>query len=144
MSEENNLSKVEILANMKKHQAEYAKYAAMLKEIMMKDELKAREVEQMKKLESYKAKYKFFVQPDGAIREIDWEEVEKLVKQSFSTGQGYTLGFNSAGDEGLAYSYENTSSFTPMAEDESDAKKLVARYERIKEFEARIKRRSDV
>ncbi len=141
MSEEQTLTKTEILSKMRQHQAEYAKYAAMLKEITAKEELKAEEARQMKRLEAYKLKYKFLVQDDGAIKEIDWEEIEKLVRQSIGTGQGYALGFNSAGDEGLGYDHGNGSSFSPMVEEESDAKKLVARYERIREFEARSKRK---
>jgi len=141
MSEEQTLTKTEILSNMRRHQAEYAKYAAMLKEITAKDDLKAEEIQQMKRLEAYKAKYKFFVQADGSIKEIDWDEIEKLVRQSIGTGQGYALGFNSAGDEGLGCNYGNGGTFTPMVEEESDAKKLVARYERIREFEARLRKK---
>jgi hypothetical protein len=141
MTEEQQLSKTEIISQMRQHQAEYAKYAALLKEISLKEDLKAEESRQMSRLEVYKQKYKFLVQDDGAAKEIDWDEIEKLVRQSLGTGQGYALGFNSAGDEGLGYDFGSGTNFTPMVEEERDAQKLIQRYKRIKEFDLKNKRK---
>jgi hypothetical protein len=133
------MTKSELLSKMKEHQQAYAKYAAELKAISAAEEQKAYEERQLARLEEYKAKYRFFVNNDDTIKEIDWEEVEKLIKTSFNQNLGYSLGFDQNGMEGLGYGDSSGGQFIPMVEDEIEGQRFLARDKRRKEFAAKLK-----
>jgi hypothetical protein len=130
----------ELLSKMKELQQEYAKHAAELKALKEEDEQKQFQERQLSRLEAYKAKYKYFVSGDGSVKEINFEEVEKLIRSSFGQKSGYALGFDSSGMEGLGYDSGATSGhgdagyFTPMVEDETEAKRYVEREARRQEW----------
>ena len=133
----------ELLSEMREHQAAYAKLAAELKALSAADEAAALEERQLKRLEDYKAKYKYYaaVGESGDLKEIDWDEVEKLVKASFGTGAGYSLGFNEVGQEGLGHDYGNGGHFSPMFEDALEIERYKAREVRRQQFAANKKSR---
>lgn len=136
------LSKTELLTKMRTLQAEYSKYASFLKIITNEEDMRDREHRQLARLEEYRNKYKFYVQDDGSAKLIDWEDVEKLVRQSIPTGEGYMLGYEQSGMEGLGYFHQSGfTKFTPMVETEEDVRKYVERETRKKEFEARVRRK---
>lgn len=131
------MTKSELLSKMREHQQEYAKYAAEYKALSLEEEKKEFEERQRKRLEEFKTKYKFLIQDDNSIKEIDFVEIEKLVLHS----PGYALGFDQTGQEGLGYEAPGTSHFTPMVEDEVEAERFLARDVRRKEFIAKAKGR---
>lgn len=138
-------TKSEILTEMRELQQSYARAAAKLKEFSFAEDKAIYEKRQLERLEQYKAKYKFYVEADGTAKEIDWVEVEKLITTSFgsygdSKGQGYGLGSDSDGMEGLGHDNGNGGSFSAMVEEEADARKLTERLKRKEEFLARAKR----
>lgn len=135
-------TKAELLSEMKELQQEYGKRATLLKNMTFDEEMKEREARQLERLEAYKAKYKYYAQPDGTAKEIDWTEVEKLVRATLTVDPskgGYALGFDQTGMEGLGYDYVQGGSFTPMVEEEADARKYAEREALRKEFIAKHK-----
>jgi len=137
--EQKEMSKTDILTKMREHQQEYAFYATELKKLTAVDDRKALEERQLKRLAEYKIKYKLFLKRDGYTKDIDWEEVENLIRKMFDTGKGYSLGFNSEGFEGLACIYEGNVTFEPMVEDEVDARRMNEREKRRREFSSKNK-----
>lgn len=133
------MTKSELISKMREHQQEYAKYAAELKALSAAEEQKAYQDRQLARLEEYKAKYNFFVEEDGSVKQIDWAEIETLIKTSFDKVTGYALGFDQTGMEGLAYNTGNGGTFSPMVEDEVEAKRFTAREKRRKEFASKAK-----
>lgn len=131
------------MSEMREIQQQYAAVAAQLKELTFAEEKAAFEQRQLTRLEEYKQKYKFYASLEGEAKEIDWEEVEKLVRSSFvSYGKpapGYSLGFDQSGTEGLGCDYGNRTTFNPMVEEETDVKKYAARETRRLEFIERAK-----
>lgn len=140
--EEKPLTKSEILSAMRQHQQEYAKFAAQLKVLSAKEEHQARVTRQFNRLETFRNKYKFFVDiNDGSTKEIDWNEIEKLIKSTLDEADGYGLGFDQTGMPGLGASYHGGGGFQPMVEEESDGRK-VAEYEaRRREYAERAKKK---
>ena len=132
-------TKTELLSEMRELQAAYSRAAAELKAMSAAEEAAAYESRQLKRLEEFKGKYKFYAQEDGSTKEIDWEEVEKLIRSSFGTNQGYALGFDQTGQEGLGVDYGQGGAFTAMVEDEVEAQRFAARATRRKEFAAKAK-----
>lgn len=136
-------TKSELLSEMRELQQEYSKRAAILKEMTFNDEKADYEKRQLERLEQYKAKYKFYANSKGEAKPIDWEEVEKLIRSSFETygqrGSGYYLGFDQTGVEGLGCDYGTGGTFSPMVEEESDARKYAEREARRQEFIERSK-----
>jgi predicted nuclease with TOPRIM domain len=139
MSDEVQKTKTELISEMKELQQSYSKLAAVLKAMTAEEEAKQTEARQLERLEQYKAKYKFYAQADGSVKDIDWEEVEKLIKTSFGKQLGYALGFDQTGMEGLGYDYGNGGVFAPMVEDETEAQRCIAREKRRQEFIANSK-----
>lgn len=140
--EQKQPTKAEILSEMRELQQQYSAKATLLKQMQFDEEMKERETRQLERLETYRAKYKYYVQPDGSTKEIDWEEVEKLIKVTVAQDPakgGFALGFDQTGMEGLGHESGNSSAFTPMVEEESDARKYVEREERRQKFVARQK-----
>lgn len=133
------MTKSELISKMKEHQQEYAKYASELKALSAAEEQKVYQERQLARLEEYKSKYTLFVKEDGSLKEIDWAEIETLVKTSFNQSTGYALGFDQTGMEGLACDYGNGSVFSPMVEDEVEADRFISREKRRREFIARSK-----
>lgn len=130
-------TKVELISEMKELQQEYGKRATLLKSMTFDEEMKERETRQLERLEAYKAKYKYYASSDGTTKDIDWTEVEKLVRTTLTQDPnkgGYALGFDQTGMEGLGYDYVQGGLFTPMVEEESDAKKYAEREKRRIEF----------
>ena len=140
-TEEQKLSKTELLSKMREHQQQYAAYAAELKKLTAEEEHKLMQERQLSRLEEYKNKYTLYVQEDGSTKTIDWEEVEKLITSSFESDAGYALGFDQTGTEGLGRNYGNLSSFTPMVEDEVEARRYVEREKRRQEFIAKARQK---
>ena len=139
------MNKTEILSKMKEHQKAYSELSAQLKAITAEEENKELQERQLKRLEEYKVKYKFYVHlsedlSDNTVTLIDFEELEKLVKSSFESNVvSYALGFDQTGMEGLGYTVGGGTSFTPMVEDEVEAERFIAREKRRREFIAKSK-----
>ena len=127
------MTKEELVSKMRFHRSEYEKLSDEWKVFQQEENLKRHFDKQKSRLETYKAQYKFYVQPDGAMREIDWDEVEKLLA-SWDGKEGYVLGFDEHGTCGLACLLQSNESFSAMVEDETEAARLVARYERIQSY----------
>lgn len=127
-------TKVELMSEMRELQQQYSAVAAKLKDIQFAEDKEAFKQRQLANIESYKAKYKFYANDKGEAKEIDWEEVEKLVKSSFDNYgkavRGYALGLDQHGMEGLGHD----NSFDPMVEEEGDARKYAERKARQLEF----------
>lgn len=138
-------SKSELLTVMRELQQAYAKAAAELKEFTFAEDKAEHEKRQLQRFEAYKAKYTFYIQADGTAKTIDWEEINKLLTTSFASygsgkAEGYSLGFDQNGMEGLGFDFGNGNEFTPMVEEEGDVRKFNEREVRRKEFAARLKR----
>lgn len=136
------MTKQELLDQMRVHQAAYSKLAAEVKEINLKEEQETYEKRQLERLEQYRVKYKFYAKDDGSLKEIDWEEVEKLIRTSFDQRLGHALGFDKYGMEGLGYDYGNGGTFIPMVEDEVEARRYNERAKRIDEWHANFNKKA--
>jgi hypothetical protein len=130
------MTKQELLDQMRIHQTAYSQLASEVREINSQEEQETYEKRQLERFEQYKAKYKFYVKEDGSVKDIDWEEVEKLIKTSTRTLRPYALGFSQYGMEGLGHDYGTGGSFSPMVEDETDARRYIERVKRIDEWHA--------
>lgn len=132
-------TKTELLSEMRELQQQYAERAQTLKDMNFEEEKAEFEKRQLAYLEEFKGKYKFYASLDGTAKGIDWDEVEKLIRASFvSFGKdvkGYALGTNQLGVQGLGANYGDPSSlFTPMVEDEVEARRYAEREERRAKF----------
>lgn len=129
--------RTELLKSMKYHQEEYAKLASELKALKQAEQAEHDKVHQMARLEAFKAKYKFYVKD---LIPIDWEEVEKLVTVSYGRDDGYALGHDETGMPGLIVVNNGAiAAFSPMIEEEGDARKYNEREEKRREIAARKK-----
>lgn len=139
------MNKTEILSKMKEHQKAYSELSTQLKAITAEEEKKEIQERQLKRLEEYKNKYKFYVKASDdlsevSFNEIDFSELEKLVTSSFDSEiVSYALGFDQTGMEGLGHTVGNLTSFTPMVEDEVEGERFIAREKRRREFIAKSK-----
>ena len=134
-------TKTELLSEMRELQSAYSKVASKLKVITAKEEQEQLEARQLERLASYKTKYNFYIQDDGTTKAIDWEEVEKLLKTSFTSQNEYGLGFDQTGMEGLGSALGSGSGFTPMVETERDAVQYIEREKRRQDFIVKNKQR---
>lgn len=134
MEEQKPQTKEEIIKQMKFHQDQYALLKSQMNEIQRNENRELHKKRQLARLEEFKIKYKFYVTSGDPIL-IDWEEVEKLLNVSFTQDVGYALGWDDSGMPGLG----SANGFSPMVEEEQDARKYIEREAKRKEIASRRK-----
>jgi len=135
MSEEKapELTKEEVLKQMKHHRSEFERLGVEFKKFDFEESVKRHKEKQKAMLELFKSKYRFYVtmSDDNKVRTVDWDEVEKLITNSFdySKQEGYALGYDDTGMPGVFVTYYGGGGSEGLVEEESDIRKYHEREE---------------
>ena len=146
MSEEQapQLTKEEVMKQMKHHRSEYERLSSEFRKFDFEDSVKRHNSMQKNLLEKFKSKYKFYVTLDDEkkVRSIDWEEIEKLITNSYDHAkqEGYLLGYDDTGMPGIFVTYYGGGGSEGFVEEESDIRKYHEREEQRLAVQARKKK----
>jgi hypothetical protein len=133
------MTKEEILAQMKLHQAEYSKLNEQFKLLKAADEREGYVKKMNERVTAFKARYPFYANMDGTVETINWEQIEVWISGGLKDGNGYGIGWDDTGMPGLGYADYSGGSFRPMVETEEDCKKYVERELKRQEIASRKK-----